>query len=239
MSNYFENAAGLVSFVPGRTRNPEPKDYNGLDLGRRKDHSALAGLDLLWSRRGHCPLTYAHLYQPRLHIRYLTRFPLGTDYDDLHTLVSRRLELRSRKQELVIDAGGPGPPIIDRLRNTLTANVSIRPVFITGGKAENTLSGGYLAIPRRSLISTLLLTIDAHSITCDEDLENWDLFEQELIELRGDTSHPGTSNGHDDLVIALALAVYAAVRDTPQLLPASEEKKYQGPRFGFVDKPLF
>ncbi len=239
MSHPIENGAGLVSFVPGRTRQPEPKAYNGLDLGRRKDHSALAGLDLLWFPRGHCPVTYAHLYQPRLDIRSLTRFPYGTDYDDLHTLVSKHLELRSQKQELVIDAGGPGLPMVDRLRNTLTANVAIRPVFITGGKVENTLSGGYVSIPRRSLITTLLLVIDAHSLTCKEGLEHWDIFEDELIELRGDTSHPASSSGHDDLVMALALAVSAAVRDTPQLLPPSDERKADGRRFGFIDKPLF
>ncbi|MFN0102672.1 MAG: hypothetical protein ACKV2U_11350 [Bryobacteraceae bacterium] len=243
MPENYENTAGLVNFVPCHTRHPEPKSYLGLDLGQRHDHSALAALELTWAPRGRCQLTYADRYQPELAIRSLTRFPLGTDYDELYQLVSARLALhhqapRLQTMELVVDAGGPGPPMVDRLRKTLSANVAVRPVIITGGKGQNTLTGGYIGIPRRSLITTLLLTMAAHSLTCEEGLPNWDLFEEELVELRGDTTHPGHSKAHDDLVMAVALALSAAVRDTPQLLPASEKKEREKVRFGFIDKPL-
>lgn len=239
MHTQTNNTAGLLKFIPGRTLAPEPKSYCGLDLGQRQDHSALAALDLTWTRQGLCYETYAHLYQPSVAIRSLVRFPLGTDYDKLHRLISDRLDERHYPQELVIDAGGPGPPMIDRLRQTLRVNIAIRPVLITGGKGQNTLTGGYTGIPRRTLITTLLLAMGAHSLTCEEGLPNWDIFESELVELRGDTAHPGDSNAHDDLVMAVALALSAAVRDTPQLLPANDPQDSQRVRYGFIDKPLF
>jgi hypothetical protein len=215
------------NFVTAQTRRPQPKSYTGLDLGQRHDHSALATLHLIWIARAGGGR--ANLYQPELTIGSLVRFPLGTDYDDLHRLVSHRLAQHRHRQELVIDAGGPGPPMIDRFRNTLSANIAIRPVIITGGKGESALPGGYMGISRRSLIATLMLAIAAQSLTCDEDMPHWEIFEEELIELRGDTTHPGDSNGHDDLVMAVALALSAAVRDAPQLLPETENKSRRNP----------
>jgi len=239
MSTTNTNKAGLIEFIPGRTRTPEPKSYYGLDLGQRKDHSALAALDLTWTRHGHCPVTYAHLYQPSVAIRALVRFPLGTNYDKIHRLVTDQLDERHYPKQLIIDAGGPGPPIVDRFRESLGDSVTIRPVMITGGKGQNTLTGGYTGIPRRTLITTLLLAIGAHSLTCEEGLQNWDIFESELIELRGDTAQPGDSNAHDDLVMAVALALNAATNDTPELLPATEPKGPQRTKYGYIDKPLF
>lgn len=237
MSANYANGAGLLAFVPGRTLTPEPRWYLGLDLGQRRDHSALAAVELCWHHRGRCPVTYANLFQPEAAIRSLNRFPLGTSYEDLFQLVSQSLTRRYQNAELVIDAGGPGPPMVDRLRQTLPNGVNLRPVIITGGKGQNTLTGGYTGIPRRSLLSALLLTIGNHAIICEDSVENWDLFEEELIELNGDNTHPESGKGHDDLVMAVALALNAAIRDTPILLPGSKEREES--KFGFVGKRLF
>jgi hypothetical protein len=239
MPQPLENAAGLVSFVPGLIHQPEPRYYLGLDLGQRHDHSALAALHLAWTPASQCPLTFARRFQPSLTIASLHRFPLGTDYDELHDLIYRQLARDNRHQELIVDAGGPGPPIVDRLRRALDSHITIRPVLITGGKGENTLSGGYIGIPRRTLISTLLLAIAARTLGCPEGLPHWQTFEEELVELRGDNTHPGNSDSHDDLVIAVALALSAAIRATPELLPAPGGGRKEPVRCGYVDKPLF
>ena len=240
MSNDTQDKAGLVDFMPGLTRYPEPKWYLGLDLGQRHDHSALAAIELIWIFRGICRVTYVHHYQPEAVIRSLTRFPLGTCYDELQKIVESRLDnLPPSKKELIIDAGGPGPPVVDRLRKTLPGNVKILPVIITGGKGINTLTGGYTGIPRRTLITTLLLAMGTGSLVCEEATENFVKFEDELVELRGDNTHPGTSRAHDDLVMAVSLALSSATRDVPDLLPQPPGGEKKRSKFGYSDKPLF
>ena len=236
------SGAGTIDFVRGATQLPAPKKYIGLDLGQRFDHSAIASVELSWRHRGRDPYSFAEQYQPELKITSLHRFPLGLSYEKVHELVLERLATESRKLELVVDAGGPGPPVVDRLRKSLPSNISLNPVIITGGKGQNTLTGGYTGIPRRSLLSSLLMTMTVGSIVCDEGTENWNLFVEELVELSGDTTHPTGGAMHDDLVMAVALAVTAAIRDTPSLLPgapAETTRKSSGPKYGHQSKPLW
>lgn len=213
------SGAGVIDFVRGATLLPEPKLYNGLDLGQRFDHSAIAAVELTWRHRGKDPATYAERWQPQLKITRLERFPVGLDYDELHKIVAASLATEHRQLELIVDAGGPGPPVVDRLKKSLANNIQLKPVIITGGKGQNTLTGGYTGIPRRSLISTLLMTMTVGSLMVEEGLPNWDQLVEELVELSAETTHPAGGAMHDDLVMALALAVYRAVRDTPSLLP--------------------
>ena len=229
------SGAGMINYVRGATVLPEPKLYDGLDLGQRFDHSAIAAVELSWCHRGKDGATFAERYQPQLKITKLHQFPVGLDYNDVYKIVTDSLATEHRKVELIVDAGGPGPPVVDRLRNSLASNIQLKPVIITGGKGQNTLTGGYTGVPRRSLISTLLMTMTVGSLVVDEGLPNWDKLVDELVELSAETTHPMGGAMHDDLVMALALAVYAAVRDTPSLLPGvpgEPEEKAKRPRYG-------
>jgi len=241
MSPTVTGEAGELLAIPGQGPQPLPKWYIGLDLGQRRDHSALAVVGLSWTHLGRCPVTFAQRFRPGLSILALERFPLGTSYDDLHNIIVGTLTHQHPgvpDRELIVDAGGPGPPVVDRLRQTLrTSGVSIRPVIITGGKGMNTISGGYTGIPRSSLISNLLLCIGAGVLICEKELANWERFEEELTDLRGDTTHPSGATSHDDLVMAVALSVSAAVRDTPKLLPAPDNRPTR--LYGFIDRPLY
>ena len=247
MSNLQSHGAGLVLFVPNAARYPAPMVYLGLDLGQRRDHSALAVVQLGWIACGRCPQTFAYRFQPELVIRSLERFPLGTCYDGLHDVILARIDSIDSavpEMQLIIDAGGPGPPVVDRLRKSAPASLRIRPVIITGGKAENRLPGGYTGIPRRSLVSTILLAIGAKSLRCPQGIKNWSEFLKELVGLKPETTQTAAHDSHDDLVMAVALAVHSAVRDTPELLPASgllgsDDPEKQKVQFGFVGKRLF
>jgi hypothetical protein len=236
------SGAGIIHYVRGATRLPEPKLYNGLDLGQRFDHSAIAAVELSWCHRGKDPVSYAELYQPQLKITRLERFPVGLDYGELHKIVVASLATEHRKLELIIDAGGPGPPVVDRLRGSLASNIHLKPVIITGGKGHNTLTGGYTGIPRRSLISTLLMTMTVTSLIVEEGLPNWDQLVDELVELSAETTHPVGGAMHDDLVMAVAMAVYVAVTDTPSLLPSHPAEPPPAAKrspFGHQSRPLF
>lgn len=240
-------AAPALPYVRHQTRFPAPKWIVGLDLGQRQDHSAIAVLDLSWIPAGQCEVTYAWKFHPLLVLRGLERVPLGTSYEDIHNIVAgklRELEVRFRietrrevpAKELILDAGGPGPPMVDRLRRTLRDGTRITPVLITGGKGENTLSGGYTGIPRRTLLTRLLQMISAQTLRCPAGLSNWEEFMGEFLELSGGTTQPETGKTHDDLVLSTALAAWAASRDVRQLIPGAEQER--GPTFGFIDKPL-
>ena len=109
---------------------------------------------------------------------------------------------------------------------------------ITGGKGANNLTGGYTGIPRRTLISDVLIALNSGTLRCDGNDPGWPIFRSELLTLRGDTTQPNDHDAHDDVVLAVALAVNAAIRDTPELAPNSPEARRDRVVYGFVDKPL-
>jgi hypothetical protein len=232
-------------YIRHQTRFPDPKWFLGLDLGQRRDHSAVAVLDLSWIPSGQCKLTYAWLFEPCLVLRGLERVPLGVSYEEIHDIVAGKIEalehrivsetrVAAPRKEIILDAGGPGPPMVDRLRGALRGGAGITPVIITGGKGENSLSGGYTGIPRRSLITRLLQMISSRCIRCPAGLDGWDDFVREFLDLSGDSTQPDARGAHDDLVLATALAAWAAARDYPELVPGAQPK-----RIGHVDKRLF
>ncbi|MBL8239318.1 MAG: terminase family protein [Bryobacterales bacterium] len=213
------SGAGIVNHLRGAAAIPAPRKYIGLDLGQRFDHSAIAAIEVTWRHLGHDPYLFTEQYQAQMRITSLHRFPVGLSYEKTYELVMQRLTQEHRSLELIVDAGGPGPPVVDRLRASLPGHIVLKPVIITGGKGRNTLTGGYTGIPRRSLLSTLLMSMTVGSLTCDEGTPGWETFVGELVELSGATTHPAGGAMHDDLVMAVTLAVNAAVRDSPSLLP--------------------
>ncbi len=224
---------GLLRYVRSATRVPHPRWYLGLDLGQRRDHSALSMLELSWEPQGQCRVDYSWLFQPRLAVRTLERFPLGVSYERLHLIILERLRLLDRHEpappsatppfrRLIVDAGGPGPPVVDRLRLSLPRHVRLSPVIITGGRTPSLLSGGYDGIPRRAILSRLIHMIACGSLVAPKVIDGWQQFRAEMLDLSGDSTHPASPGAHDDLVIAVGLAAWAAAADTPELLPGRE-----------------
>ena len=128
--------AGKLRFVRHATGYPGPMSCFALDMGQRRDHSALAVLYLFWTAQGQSLTTYEYLFEPNPEIRYLKRFPIGIGYENLYEPLKERLEefnptLPIKSRQLIIDAGGPGPPIVDRLRRNLSKAVTIKPVTQT------------------------------------------------------------------------------------------------------------
>ena len=236
-----------LAYVRDVTRYPQPRAFVGVDLGMRRDHSAVAVLDLSLIPRGRCGVTYAWLFQPRLAIRALERIPLGTCYRDVHLIVREYVDaLNNRRdrnghpidyrQEIVIDAGGPGPPVVAELRSAMPSGVQVTPVLLTAGKGENSLSGGYTSVPRRTVITGLIRMIHLRTLGCPPGVDHFSVFEEELLELDGQTTHPVSAAGHDDLVIAVGLGAWAALRAVPELLPGASKSKQN---FGYMPFPIF
>ena len=134
------NGAAIRQFVPGSNIRPDPKWYIGLDLGQRRDHTALAAVLLTWNHLGPCKVTYAQRYQPELKLLRIERFPLGMAYENLPGIIRPRLAACDRtrqtpSKELILDAGGPGPPVVENLRRMNIPDLRIRPVMITSGSS--------------------------------------------------------------------------------------------------------
>lgn len=218
---------GQRLFIRHRNNNPEPRAFVGLDLGQRQDHSALALLDLQWNYVGRCAATYEWVFEPTLTLRALHRFPLNTSYIDVQEMLIDFLsEIDTRfshtvapRRELVIDAGGPGGPMVDWLRRSLPRGVELKPVIITSGHSERRHPDGYFTIPRRTLITELILMVNYRTITIPPGLRHWDDLVNEMLRIRGENGHP-VSDGHDDLVMALGLGANAVTKLVPELRPA-------------------
>lgn len=226
---------GLASRV--RREMPKPQWYIGLDLGQRRDYSALACMEITWRNDGRCPVTYEWRFTPTLNLLALDRFPLGTDYEEIPRMLHRRVDQinslpcafthANPAKHVIIDGGGPGPPVIDRIRRSMSGLVNVRPVIITAGKGQSTLTGGYTGVPRRSLISNVLLLMSNRTLQMPPDLHNRELLETEFANLAGGSTQPATADAHDDLVIAVCLGAWAALRDAPELLPDRPVTRYE------------
>ncbi|MBI2689333.1 MAG: hypothetical protein HYX27_23760 [Acidobacteria bacterium] len=227
-SNFVKDRYRLVC---SQSEWPLPRWYFGLDLGQRRDYSAFVALELSWVYTGRCPVLFELKYEPWLEVKYLTRFPLGTPYEELYGLVRDQVKLmnpRVRNRELpppklVIDAGGPGPMLAERLAGNLGSEVFVRPVIITNGSTDTSLKGGYSGVPRRTLVSNMQLLMAAQSLKCTKGLANIDILESELLDLIGASTQPAKDSAHDDLAVAAALASWDAIVDAPELLPMTEE----------------
>jgi hypothetical protein len=192
------------------------KFYLGLDLGQAQDYSALAILE----RQGHGT---GSVY----HCRHLQRWPLRTSYmaivaDTARMVNSKELqpadELLRRtepKPILAVDATGVGAPVID-LFKAERMNGQLEPIQITGG-SEVTNENGTTRVPKRDLVSTAQVALqnnrlqiaaalpDAQTLT--RELQN---FQVKITDNAHDTYGAWREGTHDDLVLAVALALWIA-----------------------------
>jgi len=183
--------------------------YIGLDLGQAADYSAL-----VVNERAQIIETGRTTVYHR--IRWLHRYPLGTAYPAIVESVGRVLaqlpEARD-KPELWIDQTGVGRGVSDIFRAA-----GMRPVCvsITGGTAVNRVVWDDIRVPKRELASVTQAVLQTGRVTIAADLPFARVLEDELSNFRvkitttGNETFEGRSGVHDDLVLALAIALWAA-----------------------------
>jgi hypothetical protein len=120
--------------------------------------------------------------------------------------------------ELVIDATGVGRPVVDMIRQA-----KLEPVAITihGGDAV-TFENGW-RVPKRDLVSIVQVLLQTDRLKFAADLPIVGTLVQELLAFRVKISEAGHDSygswregAHDDLVLALACAVWWAERYQPR-----------------------
>jgi hypothetical protein len=196
---------------PGKSDEPEVTAYTsyvcGLDLGQRQDFSALAICEIRENKK----------YEKFWYVRGLKRFPLHQTYTKLAERVAKvDAQLRGANTNVTwaADLGGPGPGVLEILERK-APRMDLYKVLLTGGSAA-TWDGHEIRVSKNNLISTLIAAFDADHIfipaksrelqNIKNELQN---FEVHLSQNTGNESYGGSpSEGHFDLLIALALAVY-------------------------------
>ena len=104
----------------------------------------------------------------------------------------------------MVDAGGPGMPVVDLLRKA-QLKCTIMPVIVSGGDRESYGSGVY-TVPRKHLIQGIKIAVQSNILRLPSGTPESKIITGELASLALTTK----SAGHDDLAFALALALWRA-----------------------------
>jgi hypothetical protein len=170
----------------------------GVDLGQVTDPSAICILDQV---------------EQRYHVRRLERPKLGTSYPDVVKRVAQIMgHSEMADSELVVDATGVGRPVVDAM---VVAGLSPIPVLITGGNAV-TVTDGWWHVPKRELVSCAQMVLQQGRLRLPESSPLTQPLVTELRAFRvklsaaGHDSYNAREGEHDDLVLALCLALWRA-----------------------------
>jgi hypothetical protein len=182
--------------------------FLGLDLGQKRDHTAVVVVERVENRRA-----FAGTEFERIVVRYAERLALGTPYPAVVGRVReivRSDDLYHGRCSLTVDATGVGAPVVDML-NAAQLGCPVRAVVISGGERA---SGD--VVPKQDLMAELLVLLENEQLTIG-NLREGARLQKELMEVRTRVSASGRrrvgadgEGEHDDLVMALALACWSA-----------------------------
>ena len=187
------------------------KFYLGLDLGQRRDYTALVviekefkpywGIDWITARLGETGTT-------RVMVRVIERIRLGTPYPEIIDWL-RSIAVHPEMREgatLTVDATGVGVPVVDMIR---AAKLGFRlvPMMITGGYGAS-FHNGVHSVPRSELLTNLQLMIQRKEFEIARSCTQAEVLQNELRHLQID----GKQTEHDDLAVALAMACWSLAK---------------------------
>jgi hypothetical protein len=192
--------------------------FIGVDLGRDVSHSALAVATLtrtVTQRRD--PANWALAEERALEVSYLDRVPLGVKYTDVIDRIACLVKALNAQAAwgyqpptiyMTADAAGPGQVAIDVLRKQ-DLGVILQPAIITGGEEAHRLTSGAVTVPRKELLSTVKLMLESGTLVIGKHVRHRDQLVKEGAAVNAASSR---QREHDDLIIALALATWQALR---------------------------
>lgn len=188
--------------------------FVGLDLGQAHDYTALAVVNQIPAVQTPDGTPVPVLYE----VPHLERFPLSTPYPTIIKEVKTRLAVPVLVGAmLVVDATGVGRPVVDMLRDAGFAPI---PITITAGQTPSEVEG-YWHVPKRDLVSTMQVLLQSDRMKVANQLPEASTLTRELLNFQtkitvaaNDTYGAWREGTHDDLVLAVALASWAA--ENPQ-----------------------
>jgi hypothetical protein len=150
----------------------------------------------------------------------LDRLPLGTPYPGVtdrirHLMLSP--PLINEKTRLAVDSTGIGRAVVDDMRGH---GLSPIPVNITGGTSESVGNNGYRNVPKKDLVAAIAVMLQSRRLTIPAELVHAERLAEELANFRVKFSATGHESfgawregQHDDLVLALGVALWLGERD--------------------------
>ena len=224
----------------------------GVDLGQSQDYSALAVLHRCWWRPGQKPLPEtAKLWHE---VPKLKKWELGTPYPVITKeiiAIYRDIEARSDwGVKLVVDAGGPGRPVIDAIkaavRKPQDARISLVAVTITGsGDEPHDKGDGYFTVPRSVLFNELVTQAQWGNVKVADKLPDAAALQREVTGFRPKINRDSgamnyetmDSNVHDDIVMATAIVLWYSTKQLSTTFPGGRRGATIQPDFNPMAKP--
>lgn len=187
--------------------------FVGLDLGQAQDYSALSVVEK-------APGSYDGPPRSEYRVRHLQRFRLGTPYPDIVDQVMGMMVILPDSY-LVVDHTGVGRPVVDLFR---ARNIKLIAVTITGGN-NAVFEGDAWRVPKRDLVGALTVAFQNGTLKIAESLPEAKTLIDELmnfkVKINLKTAHDSyeawREGVHDDLVLSVAMAVWAAQLHQPRL----------------------
>lgn len=184
------------------------KVFLGLDLAKAPDYTAVALLEQA------DPNNPSGSY----HVLNLRRFPLGSSYTKNVARVVKMLH--HRDWTLVADATGVGVAVFDMME---TAGLRPVPITIHGGATITRVGNGF-HVPKRELVDKMVVFMESGRLYFNENLPEVPAMIKELqafkykidINTGHDTYGSWREGSHDDLILAVSMALWYADRDAYQ-----------------------
>jgi hypothetical protein len=202
----------------------------GVDLGKLSDFSALALLRWRAVSREPWPDPYEPFKpppppqaKPEYEVPTLHRWPLGTAYTEVLSGLVKFLRLLPPTLTpplLVVDKTGVGDAVYEMVREAVIRERlpggSVG-VTITGGSAVSCHGVGLWRVAKKALVSVLQVLLGTRRLHVAPDLAEAPTLVRELGTFSVKTTEAGNESfeawrekDHDDLVLAVALAAWAA-----------------------------
>jgi hypothetical protein len=201
---------------------PVTRRVAGLDLGKAVDPTALCVLDWVWPRPAAAPLPTV---RPGYNVTALKRWPLGTSYVDITQWLTRLFGAPGFRPAhgpppvLVVDETGVGAAVVEMVREAMTrARVEghLVAVTITAGSAVTLPAPAHWRVAKKQLASVLVTLFSNRRLHIADVPERAllireaEAFSVKITPEGNETFESWRDSEHDDLVLALALACWAA-----------------------------
>lgn len=224
-------------------QSTEKRLFIGLDLGQSKDFSALTVIEresiaTTTDVRGETPNSLNTKDEiTSLHCIHLQRWQLRTSYPAIVADVVEMIngldpERTKYKPVLAIDATGVGAPVVDLFKRE-RINTQLVPIQIVAG-ANVSEENGMTRVPKRDLVSVVQVGLQNRKLKIAESLKLAETLSRELqnftvkiTDADNDVYGAWREGTHDDLVLAVALAVWKANQPVYRSPPVYESFSYQ------------
>jgi hypothetical protein len=186
--------------------------YVGVDIGRSADPTAIV-VEMVYRPSD---VTQPNSWLPLRHrILWIQRVPLGRPWQEIVEAIAVTAEGAAAlgPTMIAVDATGLGNPVVEMLR--ARCRVSLRAITLTGG--TKVVQEGYeMSVPKRDVVTTLECVVQSRRHECVPDCPS----QQDLItelksfnySLAGGHLTYEARQGHDDLCMAWAMALWLAER---------------------------